>query len=86
MEQRDMLRQLLVVLDQLGVPYMLVGSIASAVYGEPRMTKDIDVVADLLGLTARRQKIVFPALSDRADEASKQTEESGRRCMARQNS
>jgi hypothetical protein len=34
------------VLDRLGVPYVIGGSIASSVYGPPRATQDVDVVAD----------------------------------------
>ena len=35
------------VLEQLGIPYLIGGSLASSVHGEPRSTNDIDVVADL---------------------------------------
>lgn len=35
------------VLDRLGIPYLVGGSMASSVYGEPRSTLDVDVVADL---------------------------------------
>lgn len=35
------------VLDGLGVPYMVGGSMASAVWGEPRFTLDVDLVAAL---------------------------------------
>ena len=34
------------VLDQIGIPYMIVGSLASAFHGEPRATQDVDVVID----------------------------------------
>lgn len=47
MEQVDLLRYLIDVLERMGVPYMLVGSFASGAYGEPRLTQDIDVVVDL---------------------------------------
>ena len=47
MDQVDLLRYLLAALERLGIPYMLVGSFASGAYGEPRMTRDIDVVVDL---------------------------------------
>lgn len=47
MEQIELLRHLLDALERLGIPYMVVGSLASAAYGEPRMTQDIDVVVDL---------------------------------------
>jgi hypothetical protein len=36
------------VLDELGVRYVIGGSLASSVHGEPRTTNDIDIVADLL--------------------------------------
>ena len=34
-------------LDELGVPYMLTGSVAMTHYAEPRMTRDIDLVLEL---------------------------------------
>jgi len=37
-------QRLVAVLDQVGVPYMLSGSLASAFYGIPRSTQDIDIV------------------------------------------
>ena len=36
-------------LDQLQVPYMVVGSLSSNVYGIPRSTKDADLVLDMQG-------------------------------------
>lgn len=47
MEQVDILRYALRVFDSLSVEYMIVGSLASMAYGEPRMTRDIDIVANL---------------------------------------
>ena len=44
MEQPDILRLVIDVLERIGMPYMVVGSIASMTYGEPRLTQDIDVV------------------------------------------
>jgi hypothetical protein len=35
------------MLDRLGIPYLVGGSLASSVHGEPRSTNDIDIVADL---------------------------------------
>jgi len=35
------------VLEKLRIPYYLGGSLASSVYGTPRATKDIDIVADI---------------------------------------
>jgi hypothetical protein len=47
MDPRDLLRKTLEAFDAVGIEYILVGSVASAVYGEPRLTLDIDVVAAL---------------------------------------
>lgn len=47
MDQADLLRRVLDVLEQKGLTYMVVGSFASAVYGEARLTHDIDIVVDL---------------------------------------
>ncbi len=35
------------VLEGLGVRYLLAGSLASAIYGEPRSTRDADILAEL---------------------------------------
>lgn len=35
------------VLDQLGVPWLVGGSLASSIHGIPRATQDVDLVADL---------------------------------------
>ena len=34
------------LLDDAGIPYMVVGSLASSFHGEPRQTRDIDLVID----------------------------------------
>ena len=47
MEQTDLLRQAIDVLERIEIPYMVVGSVASGAYGEPRLTRDIDIVVDL---------------------------------------
>lgn len=47
MEQDELLRHVVDVLEKLGVTYLLGGSLASGVYGEPRLTHDIDVVIEL---------------------------------------
>ena len=43
------LLKLLAVLNQLEIPYMLVGSYSSNIYGIPRSTKDADLVLQLNG-------------------------------------
>jgi hypothetical protein len=47
MDQAELLRYVVQTLEGLGIDYMVSGSHASIYYGEPRMTQDIDVVADL---------------------------------------
>ena len=41
--------QIAKVLDQMGVRYVVGGSVASSVYGVPRATQDVDLVAELFG-------------------------------------
>ncbi len=43
----DFLRRLTAALDTANMPYMLTGSLASALHGEPRATQDIDLVVEL---------------------------------------
>lgn len=47
MEQTDLLRRVIRVLEEQQITYMLVGSFASGAYGEPRLTQGIDIVVDL---------------------------------------
>jgi hypothetical protein len=47
MEQGDLLRKMAVTLDKLGVAYAIVGSTASTMYGDARLTNDIDIVIEL---------------------------------------
>jgi hypothetical protein len=45
--QVDLLRYLVETLEGVGVPYMVGGSHAAKYYGEPRLTRDVDVVVAL---------------------------------------
>lgn len=45
-EQFEFLRLIVERLDAAGIPYMLTGSLALAVWARPRMTRDVDVVID----------------------------------------
>lgn len=47
MDQSERLRRVVLAFKGSDVEYLLVGSVASAAYGEPRLTLDIDVVADI---------------------------------------
>ncbi len=51
-------------LDAAGIPYMLTGSLASGHYGEPRMTRDIDLVVELEPADATRLVALFAAEFD----------------------
>lgn len=44
MNPSEVLRKITVALDRAGIPYMLTGSFASAMYGALRSTMDIDIV------------------------------------------
>lgn len=46
MSQSALLEAAVALLREAGIPYMVVGSYASTFHGEPRMTRDIDVVVD----------------------------------------
>ncbi len=46
-EMAQAMRPVVAIFDQLGVPYLVGGSVASGVHGEARGTRDVDIVADL---------------------------------------
>ena len=47
MNQQQFFEKAVRALETLEIPYMVAGSVAAVVYGEPRMTNDMDVVVDL---------------------------------------
>jgi hypothetical protein len=49
-EQSDLLKLTIGNLQRLSVPYAIVGSFASSIWGESRLTQDIDIVVDLKSL------------------------------------
>jgi hypothetical protein len=53
---RDVLQRL----EGAGIPYMVVGSLSSIVYGEPRMTKDMDIVIDIQAQGTSKFEELFP--------------------------
>ena len=61
MNQRELLRKLVDVLDAMDVSYLLVGSYGSGAWGEARFTQDIDVVAALTENDASPLVRAFPA-------------------------
>jgi hypothetical protein len=46
MNVADVFRRITAALDQAGIPYMLTGSFASAYYGVPRSSQDIDLIIE----------------------------------------
>jgi hypothetical protein len=46
-DQLEVLKLVTARLDSAGLAYMITGSIAAGLYGQPRMTRDIDIVAAL---------------------------------------
>lgn len=45
-EQNDFLRDIILLLEQAGIPYMISGSVASSFHGYPRATNDTDIIID----------------------------------------
>jgi hypothetical protein len=45
--QQELLKQVVAALETAGAPYMITGSLASSLQGEPRSTHDIDLVVSL---------------------------------------
>ena len=43
----ELLRTIVATLERLRIPYLVTGSVAAMAYGEPRMTNDIDIVAEI---------------------------------------
>ncbi|MCU0621055.1 MAG: nucleotidyl transferase AbiEii/AbiGii toxin family protein [Gemmatimonadales bacterium] len=48
-------------LNQLRIPYMVTGGVASVIYGEPRLTRDIDLVIELEPQDASRFARLWPS-------------------------
>jgi hypothetical protein len=44
MSQQELLKKVISVLEEIGIEYMITGSIASSLQGEPRSTHDIDII------------------------------------------
>jgi len=56
----DLLRHLVLALEELEITYAIAGSVASMAYGEPRTTRDIDVLADVRRENLEALKGKFP--------------------------
>lgn len=60
MEQSELLRHLVRCLEKLNIPYFITGAVASIAYGEPRLTNDIDIVAEINDGHITKLKECFP--------------------------
>lgn len=70
MSQQELLRRVIQALDDAGIEYMVTGSVASSLQGEPRSTHDIDLVAAMERATAGKLAKAFPPPDFHLDEES----------------
>jgi hypothetical protein len=61
MEQSELLRFTILALERLEILYALVGSYGSSIFGEPRFTRDIDILIELPESKASDFCAAFPA-------------------------
>jgi hypothetical protein len=61
MSQSELLKKVVAALEATNTPYMLTGSYASSLQGEPRLTHDIDLVVAITPSAARSLSLEFPA-------------------------
>lgn len=57
----DLLRIVVEVLERFEISYLITGSVASMAYGEPRLTNDIDIVAEIRPEHINDLLAAFPA-------------------------
>jgi len=60
MQEIDLFRLFLTRFDQLSLDYFITGSVASLVYGEPRLTNDIDLIVNLHERDIEKFCKIFP--------------------------
>lgn len=61
MEEKEVFLKMITALEKLGIPYMITGGVASILYGEPRLTNDIDVVVALKISDVPLLRNIFPS-------------------------
>ncbi|NOT08217.1 MAG: hypothetical protein HOP28_08425 [Gemmatimonadales bacterium] len=61
MSLAELFRRFARPLNQLDIPYMATGAVAAVVYGEPRLTLDVDLVVRISPAEAGRFADAFPA-------------------------
>jgi hypothetical protein len=57
----ELLERVVAIFERLGIPYFVTGSIAAMAYGEPRLTNDIDIVAEVVETQIPPLVAAFPA-------------------------
>jgi len=60
MPEHDLFKIFIIRLNRLNVPYMITGSVAGIMYGEPRLTHDIDLVIELQSADVEKFCNAFP--------------------------
>ena len=70
MSQQKLLKLVIETLDQNSIQYMITGSVASSLQGEPRSTHDIDLVVSIHGTEAIKLVRAFPPPDYYLDEES----------------
>ncbi|MDI6783843.1 MAG: hypothetical protein QME64_07090, partial [bacterium] len=60
MSQQELLKKVIQILESAGIPYMLTGSFASSLQGEPRSTHDIDIVVAIQKPAVKKIISAFP--------------------------
>ena len=70
MSQQELLRQVVQVLNDTGIEYMVSGSLVSSLQGEPRATHDIDIVVAIQPCAAKGLAAAFPPPDYYLSEAS----------------
>jgi len=60
MSQSELLKKVIAALESTSTPYMLTGSYASSLQGEPRLTHDIDLVVAITSSAGRSLSLEFP--------------------------
>lgn len=61
MTEPDLVGLFVAPLETLGVNYMITGGVASVIYGDPRFTRDIDLVLELREGRAKIRSIPGPS-------------------------
>jgi hypothetical protein len=70
MSQSELLKKTIAALDTANTPYMLTGSFASSLQGEPRLTHDIDLVVAITPDAVASLLALFPPPDYYIDEAA----------------